>query len=282
MKNILYYITIAFGIFTLSSCDPSQDANGDFLNGVDYETNPNNGGSGTTTRLLKQMKSHLKDEETGQYEDENYTYNYTGTKLISYTDADGEVTKFDYNSSNKISKMSNAGETAVFTYAGTNLTKVVTEVTGIAKITANYSYSGGKLSKIISIQEYTIPFPIKAYFETTYEFQGENMTKSVTKNGIYNPVTGDLEMSPETNTFSFTYDSKKSPYKLLPLEYNLSLIGIAPQGGNFLSTNNSLKTTVTNTGASAEVISFSHAYDSKNYPTKSTAGQDFIEYKYQD
>ncbi|MFC4686034.1 hypothetical protein ACFO4P_03700 [Epilithonimonas pallida] len=279
MKNILYYI---FGLFIIASCTPNQDENGDLLKGVDYETNTNNGGSGTTTRLLKQVKSHTKNEDTGEYEDENYTYNYSGTKLTSYTDASGEVTKFDYNSSNKISKMYNAGQTAVFTYAGTSLTKVVTEITGTAKITADYSYSGGKLSKIISVQDFTIPFPIKAYYETTYEFQGENMMKSVTKNGVYNPVTGDLEMSPEINTVSFTYDSKKSPYKLLPLEYYLCLIGIAPQGGNFLSANNSLKTTVANTGASAEVMSFSHTYDSKNYPVKSTSGEDFIEYKYQD
>jgi hypothetical protein len=54
--------------------------------------------------------------------------------------------------------MYNAGQTAVFTYAGTSLTKVVTEITGTAKITADYSYSGGKLSKIISVQDFTIPF----------------------------------------------------------------------------------------------------------------------------
>ena len=211
----------------------------------------------------------------------NYvTYNYTANKLTSYKDDSGEVTKFDYNSSNKISKMSSTGQSSVFEYSGTNLSKVVTDLSGIGKITATYNFSGGKLSKIISIQEYTIPFPIKAYFETTYEFTGDNLTKSVTKNGVYNPVTGDLEMSPEINTVSFTYDSKKSPYKLLPLEFHLSLIGIAPQGGNFLSANNALKTTISNSGASTEVMSFVHTYDSENYPTKSTSGQDFIEYKY--
>lgn len=266
----------------LSSCDPSQDGNGDFLNGVVYENNTNNGGgTGTPSgRVLKQLKSHLKDD-TGQYEDATFNYNYTGTKLTSHTDDSGEVTRFDYNSSNKISKMSGTGQTSVFSYSGGNLSTVVTDVAGVAKMTATYTYSGGKLSKIISIQEYSLPFPIKAYFETTYEFQGENMAKSVIKNGVYNPVTGDLEMSPDVQTVSFTYDSKKSPYKLLPLEYHLCMIGIAPQGGNYLSSNNAEKVTIANGGVTTEVMTFSHAYDSENYPTKSTAGQDFIEYKYQ-
>jgi hypothetical protein len=61
MKNILYYI---FGLFIITSCTPNQDENGDLLKGVDYETNTNNGGSGTTTRLLKQVKSHTKNEDT--------------------------------------------------------------------------------------------------------------------------------------------------------------------------------------------------------------------------
>ena len=282
MKNIFYYLTLVFGMFMLSSCDPSQDGNGDFLNGVTYENNTSTGGTGTPSgRLLKQLKSHLKDEDTGQYEDANFTYNYTGTKLTSHTDDTGEVTRFDYNSSNKISKLYSAGQSSVFTYSGGNLSTVVTEITGIAKMTATYTFTGGKLSKIISIQEYSLPFPIKAYFETNYEFQGENMTKSVSKNGVYNPVTGDLEMSPEVNTVSFTYDNKKSPYKLLPLEYHLCMIGIAPQGGNYLSASNAEKVTISNSGASGTVMTFSHSYDNQNYPTKSTAGQDFIEYTYQ-
>lgn len=282
MKNIFYCLILFLGTFMLSSCDPTQDqANGDFLNGVTYENNTNNGGTGTPAgRVLKQLKSHLKDD-MGQYEDATFTYNYTGTRLTSHTDDTGEVTRFDYNSSNKISKLSSTGQTSVFTYSGGNLSTVVTEITGIAKMTATYTFTGGKLSKIISIQEYSLPFPIKSQLETTYEFQGENMTKSVTKSGVYNPVTGDLEMSPEINTVSFTYDNKKSPYKLLPLEYHLSMIGIAPQGGNYLSGNNAEKVTISNSGASGTVMTFSHSYDSQNYPTKSTAGQDYIEYKYQ-
>lgn len=281
MKNLFYYLSLILGAFMLSSCVPSQDANGDFLVGVDYDPTTNTGGTDPTSgRVLTQLISHIKDEDTGEYEDANYIYTYTGNKLTSYKDDAGEVTKFEYNSSNKISKMSATGQTSVFEYSGANLSKVTTTIEGAAKITATYSFSGGKLSKIVSIQEYSIPFPIKAYFETTFQFQGENMMKSVIKNGVYNPVTGDLEMSPEEQSVSFTYDSKKSPYKLLPAEYNLCLIGIAPQGGNFLSANNSEKVTVANSGMSAQIMTYSHVYDSENYPTKSTSGQDFIEYKY--
>ncbi|WP_379967782.1 hypothetical protein [Epilithonimonas sp. UC225_85] len=282
MKNIIYYFSILFGVFTLASCDPSQDNNGDFLIGVDYNPNTNTGGTGgSTSRQLKQMISHLKDEDTGQFEDSNIVYSYSGTKLISYKDDSGETTKIDYNSSNKISKVSNSGQTSVFEYSGANVSKVVTTFAGVAKITSTYTFNGGKLVKVAAIQEFSIPVPIKSYLETSYQYQGENMTKSVIKNGIYDPVTGELVMMPEEQSIAFTYDTKKSPYKLLPTEYILLLAGIGPQGGAYLSANNFEKITISNTGASGEVMSFTHTYDSENYPIKSTTGDEYISYKYQ-
>lgn len=281
MKNLFYYLSFIFGFMLLSSCVPNQDGNGDYLIGVDYNPNTGTGGDPGTpsSRQLKKMTSHLQDD-AGGFEDSNITYTYSGTKLVSYRDDSGETTIIDYNSNNKISKVSNSAQSSVFEYTGSNVSKVVTTITDIAKITATYTYSGGKLVKAISVQEYTVPIPLKMYLETDYQYQGENMTKSVIKNGIYDPVTGDLVIMPEQQSITFTYDTKKSPYKLLPTEYILLLAGIGPQGGAYLSANNFEKITISNSGASGEVLSFSHVYDSENYPTKSTAGEEYISYTY--
>lgn len=275
MKNILYYI---FGLFIISSCSPNQDENGDFLRGIEYDTQI--GGGSTTSKQLKKMETHLEDITTGTIENHSYTYTYTGAKLVSYKDEQGITTRLDYNTNNKISKVSNVGQTSLFEYSGSNVSKVVTTITDLGKITSTYSFTSGKLSKTISIQEYSVPFPLKMYIETTYQYQGENVVKSLIKSGIYDPVTGDLEMSPEDQTISFTYDAKKSPYKLLPTEYILLLAGIGPQGAAYLSANNFEKVTIAVVGNPTETMTFKHDYNSENYPTKSTADKEYIQYTY--
>lgn len=277
MKKIFFYI---FGLFIITSCSPSQDVNGDFLLGLDYSSEGGSSGGGqTTSKQLKRMETNMKDEDTGDIENHSYTYSYSGAKLISYKDDSGETTKFDYGSNGKISKVYNAEQVSVFEYTGSNVSKVTTTITGIAKITSTYTFSSAKLSKVVTIQEYSVPFPVKAYLETSYQYQGENVTKSLTKAGVYNPVTGDLEMDPEDKNITYTYDAKKSPYKLLPMEYILLIAGIGPQGGAYLSSNNFEKITIAQ-GTSSEAMTFSHDYDQDNYPTKSTSGQEYIKYSY--
>lgn len=279
MRNILYYI---FGLFFVVSCSPTQDGNGDLLRGFNYDWNNDNtggNGGGSTTKQLKKMEVNMKDEDTGDIENNSYTYSYSGNKLISYKDDSGEITRFDYNSNNKISKIYNSEQVSVFEYSGNNVSKVITTIAGIAKITSNYTFNAGKLVKTTADQEYSFPFPLKMYVESTYQYQGENVSKSVVKGGMYNPVTGELEMDPEDKIISYTYDTKKSPYKLLPTEYILMIAGIGPQGGAYLSANNFEKITIAQDNASETMI-FSHDYDNDSYPTKSTSGQEYIKYSY--
>ncbi|MCG2793490.1 MAG: hypothetical protein L6262_08100 [Weeksellaceae bacterium] len=276
MKKLLHIFYIILGIFVLASCDPDQDFNGDYLIGVHYT--PTSTGT-AVTKQLKQMTSHLKND-AGQFEDQSITYSYSGSKLLSFKDNSGAVYTLSYNNANKISKIYSALQTSDFEYSGTDLYKTITTISGAGKITSTYSFSAGKLSKVISVQELSIPIPLKYYYETTFEFQGENMTNSLTKNGVYNPLSGNLEMSADTQSVSFTYDSKSSPYRLLPMEYNLFLVGIASQAGNFVSANNAEKVTVSKTGSAPQILTFVHTYDTENYPTKSTAGDQHIAFQY--
>lgn len=285
MKNIFYYLTLVFSIFILSACSPNQDGNGDFLNGVKYDpttTIPGDGGP-TASRLLKKMNSHLKDEDTGEFEDSNLVFGYDSTnRLISYSEA-GSSEKFNiqYNSSNKISRVYvTGGINAVYEYSGGNVSKITTTITGISTSVTNYTFTGNKMVKSVSITTYTLPIPMKIYMEDTYEYSGENLVKDVTKLGSYDPDTGVLIMEPTPVTAVYAYDNKKSPFALLPKEFWIFFSSISPQTGFFLSQNNPTKATITEQDGTVKTQNSVNTYDSENYLIKSTSGDEYYIYGY--
>lgn len=264
------------------SCEPSRAENGDILNGVDG-TGGNGGTDNPTTvdRLLMKMISHEKNEDTGEWEDATLSFQYEGSKLISYDDGSGGKTNFTYNANNKISKVSNPGLTSTLEYSNGNVSKLTTILTGVGNIVSNYTYTSGKLSKVVSVQEYTIPIPMKIYLEASYQYSGENIVKEIIKTGFYLP-DGTLQMDPnQDQSFDFTYDDKKSPFKLLPKEFCLWLAGVGPHGAAFTSTNNIKTQTVTVNGTSEPIITYSHEYDPENYLIKSTGDDgETLQYEY--
>lgn len=275
MKYLKYIFSVVFGLMLLLSCEPGRAENGDFLFGLD----PNSGGGDTVSvRLLKRMVSHEFNDDSGEWEDADITYNYEGNKLVSYQDPDG-LTSFDYGTNNKISKIRSAGQNSTLIYNGSVLSKISSEIAGVAKINAEYTFAGNKLAKVISVQEYAVPLPMKFYMETTYEFQGENMVKALIKNGMYDD-SGVLVMNPNSQTISFTYDAKKSPFKLLPTEFVLYLTGVGPQGAAFLSANNVLTMKSVGDGA-PESETYQYEYDVEGYPVKSSfGGEGYVKYEY--
>lgn len=276
MKKLLLPFAFILTVFLIFSCEPNRAENGDFLFGVE---NPGDSGGGSTTRLLKKIISHEKNDETGLFEDAELTYNYAGTKLISTIDDTGEVTTFSYNSNNKINKIEGSGQLTTLEYSNNVVSKTISEIEGFAKITGTFTYVGGKLTKTVSIQEYFAPVPVKNYVETTYEYQGANISKGIIKAGIYLP-DGTLEMNPENVQIDFTYDQKKSPYSLLPKEFIFYIAGIAPQGAAFFSHNNLVKYVMTLDGI-PETVDYVYEYDAQDYATKIVEGEDYTKYEYQ-
>ena len=281
MKKFIGLFAFLLAMFVVFSCEPNRAENGDYLFGVQ---NPNgtgggNGGGSTTGRLLKKIISHEKNDETGLFEDAEMTYNYSGTKLISTKDDTGEVTTFTYNANDKIIKIQGSNQLSTYEYTNNLVSKSITEVPGFFKVTANFTYVGGRLTKTVSVQESSLPFPVKNYVETNYDYTGTNITKGTIKNGIYLP-DGTLQMSPDTIQIAFTYDQKKSPYSLLPKEFIFYAAGIAPQGVAFFSPNNLTKF-VTTIGGVSETVNYVYEYDSENYATKIVDGEDYTKYEYQ-
>lgn len=264
MKKILNIFAFFLSLIVIISCEPGRDENGDLLFGVN--NTGETGGGTTNSRLLKKMVSHAINEDTGEWEDSQIVYNYTGNRLVSYDDGSGELTNFTYNGNNKISNLSSSSQNAVFTYSGANLSKISSTVAGgMYTVNTDFTYTGSQLKKAISIQEFTFPIPSKVYIETDYEYNGLNMGKAFIKGGFYLP-NGELEMNPEIQILTFEYDNKKNPFQLLPKEFFIYLSGIAPQGATYLSANNMTKYTTTIGGITTDVQSATYTYDSESYP----------------
>ncbi len=269
----------------LSSCVPNQDENGDFLHGVDFDPTTTIPGDGTTTsRLLKTMITHSKDEDTGEFDDSNIVFGYDSkNKLISYSEV-GSPEKFniEYNSSNKISRVYAGTElNAVYEYSGSNVSKITTTITGFSTSVTNYTFSGSKMVKSVTITTVTFPFPTKVYMEDTYEYSGENIVKDISKIGAYDPDTGVLIMEPNPVTAVYEYDNKKSPFGLLPKEFWIFFSSLAPQTGFFLSQNNTTKATITEQDGTVKTQTSVNTYDSENYLIKATSGDEYNIYGYQ-
>lgn len=280
MKKLLYFFTFAFSLLIVFSCEPARDQNGDLLFGVDGAGGTGGGGTPPSGRLLTKMESHAIDLETGEMSDETLTFQYEGTKLVSTTDQDGNVTLITYNSNNRISKLTSAGQTATLEYSGSNVSKLTSDITGLLKTTSTFTYSGSKLTKVATIHEFTFPIPMKSYIEGNYTYSGSNIVKTIIKTGIYN-FDGQLEMSPDDQVYDISFDDKKSPYKLLPSEYLSYMFGMGPHGAFLQSANNHLQLKISATGTPAETTNYTHIYDSEGYPTKTTSSADeYIIYTY--
>ncbi|MDP9957245.1 hypothetical protein J2X97_002911 [Epilithonimonas hungarica] len=289
MKNILYYITIAFGIFTLSSCDPSQDANGDFLNGVDYTDGSSSGGSNNST--VKNIRKVTTVDMDG--EKIVATYNYSGTKLTSVTSSDNS---FSYN----------------LTYTGDNITKIIyrsvddmgTEITN----TQNLSYTGGKLTKsegnstsgggIIYVSSTTYTYnsdKIKSIvtkikdetntedlynLQTDYTFSGNNV--SAYKYTLKTVISGPVTVTPIIFDMSFSgYDTKKNPLGNLPTAFKLvsSHFDVTNNIVYSFSANN-YKTSKITTNAESLTSNMSYVYDADAYPTIGTSAYGTVTFEY--
>ena len=282
MNKFINIFSFIFAAFFVLSCEPSRAENGDYLFGVNNPGGTGGGGS-TTNRLLKKMITHLEDEDTGEMEDGITIFNYTSGKLTSIDDSTSGTMRVEYNSNNKISKLLIDGVmTATYEYSGTILSKITTEFTGVSKSVTNYTFVEGKMVKSITVTEMTfMPIPIKLYTEDSYEYQGNNVSKNITKIGAYDPVTGELVMDPGSVNTVFEYDAKKNPFSLLPKEYMYFYSSISPQTGHFTSANNPLKATVTEQDGTSATSTTTYIYDEQDNVTKLTSGEEYYQFEYQ-
>ncbi|WDF47319.1 hypothetical protein PQ459_02270 [Chryseobacterium sp. KACC 21268] len=288
MKNIIYYLSIIFGIFTLASCSPSQDESGDFLNGVEYDFNPNNGSTNPTIKNIKKVTSIDSGGDKVVA-----TYNYTSNKLTSVTADDNsfkytltyaadQISKVDYESVDDFS-----GDRTVnsqdLTYTSGKLTssKGINKVNGtiVYNSTTTYEYSSDKIKSIVTkVKDETNTselFTIK----TDYTFSGSNVSgMKYTVSTVPGPVTID----PIVITTAFSnYDTYKNPLNSLPMAFKLvsSHFDLENNVGSGLSINNA-KTMKATTNTESITADLKFAYDTDGYPIVGTSDQGSVAFEY--
>ena len=289
MKNIFYYLTLVFGILTLSSCDPNQDADGDFLLGVDYNPGTeNNGGTNATIKNIKKVTTVDSDGEKVIA-----TYNYSGTKLTGVTSDDNsfkytisytgdQISKVDYESVDDLS-----GEKTVnsqnLTYSGGKLatSKGSSKVNGtvVYQSSTTYNYTGDKIKNIITkVKDDTNTTEIFT-IQTDYTFSGNNVSgMQYTLTAAPGPVTFD----PIVFTTAFSnYDTFKNPLGTLPMAFKLvsSHFDLENNVVSGLSANNA-KTMKVTTNVESITANLNYAYDTDGYPSLGTSSSGTVAFEY--
>lgn len=289
MKNIFYYLTIIFGIFTLSSCDPSQDANGDFLNGVTYENNTNNNGG--TNAVIKDIQKVTTIDDAG--EKVVATYVYTNKRITSVTSDDNSfkytltyngsnINKMDYESLDDVS-----GERTVnsqdLTYSGGKLTssKGTNKMNGtlVYNSTTSYNYNGDKIKNIITKVKDESNTTELFTIQTDYTFSGNNVS---TMKYTITTAPGPVTVSPIVFTTALSnYDTKKNPLNTLPMAFKLvsSHFDLENNMVSGLSSNNA-KTMKVTTNVESITANMNYAYDTDGYPILGTSANGTVAFEY--
>lgn len=148
---------------------------------------------------------------------ETFNINYSGMKITSIVSA------------------SNAGNKAIFTYSGDNISNISNYENNVLDITEDYTYNGNVLSSLI-VKDYSAPGVVQTQVKYTYTFSGNNInvqkvltagaTTNYTVNNVYTLNNGNLvsvngtgsglangTTGSITQTGSFTYSTKNYPFK---------------------------------------------------------------------
>ena len=298
MKNLFYYLSVIFGAFMLSSCVPSQDANGDFLTGVDYDPGTSTGGGTVTpTKLLKKVT--IDDE--GDIMTYNYAYN-SDKKLTAVTTSDNSIKiNVTYQPSGNIAKIVRtenfAGdistEEIVPIYTSNQITKLnVTHTEGgeSIKSVANLSYASNGWPSVINEEVYTEDnSAVVATFVSNLSYSGNNVSrwnfKSKLNLGLPVPVFDFLQELELTVNLS-GYDNKINPYNLLPKDYLISMIHAEADASSitgFAKNNAATINVIFNLGGTnmEDTQTAIYVYDKDGYPTTVTATTVITKFEYQ-
>ncbi len=274
MKNLRWLYSLLTSLVFLYACEPSRAENGDYLNGLQTPSEGNN------LPKLTKIQAHSFDEDTGDWDDDEVLFTYQNKILSAFTENGGTAKTITYNAANKIYKIAGDGETTTFDYTNGQLISISSDIAGVISSFTTFSFNAGMVSKTVSVQEFTLPLPMKIYLETTYEYSGPNLAKAIVKSGIY-LTDGTLQMNPDPQTLTFSYDNKKTPYQLLPKEFVYYWSATAPQGIALSSANNFNKFSTTE-GSTTQSTTYSYLYNSADYPVEMREPNGgFMKFEYQ-
>lgn len=281
MKHVLNIFALIFSALLLFSCEPSRDENGDYLFGVNPNSNINPGGG--TSGSLKNLKSVTFDDGSG--EKVTYNYTYAADKLIGVTTSDNSVSYTILYDNNLIDKITVVQDDTGITTTDFTLTYnngQLVEAKGVGSEeggnsftnTLTATYTNNKVSKVLSKMvgidsaDPTVTYELFT-LQSDITYAGNNI--SMWKFTTLFPATVPLPAIVLTSTFS-DYDNKKNPFNTLPEAFNIvsSLSGLDSTAVTGFSANNYGKVTVAS-DSDSQSATYTYTYDADGYPTKAVA-----------
>lgn len=200
----------------------------------------------TATVLLKKTST----VSNGKTYTQDFTY--SGNKIVSNVDRDGNKTAFTYTGDfiTKVVNIDNKGVvdyTIDFTYTNGKLTSKLTYESG-----EKYKYK----TKYVHNTDGTISFEeFRVALDTGVEQESGNIGKYTYKGG--NLIKKEKSYYGSESIISYEYDAKNNPFKNV-LGFNLLL-------DEEMSTNNIVKTTFSN---SKDIVTRTFIYNADGFPTE--------------
>lgn len=290
MNKFINIFTFIFAAFLLFSCEPTRDANGDYLSGIE---NPGETGGGGSTGNTKRVKKQTIVDDAGAVS--FFEYNYTGTKLTSvHSEDEGEISDYTLK------------------YTGEILTQLIVvqkDGSDTTKSTLNLTYQNGKLISSSGNMETDGTELNKNVTSYTYETSGKlkRISTSIQSDGmnpgtyveIFSLVSDFIFTSNNISTWKFTlttaptppitfppiivtstvssYDTNKNPLATLPEAFTIA-------GAHFMTSTNSAFGLSANNYKSVNVggVSgvYTYTYDADGYPIKAASTGATISYTY--
>jgi hypothetical protein len=285
MKNVLNIFAFIFSAVILFSCEPRTDDNGDYLVGLNQNSDTGTGGG--TTSVIKKIKSVTYDDPSGGVVTMNY--NYTAGNLVSVRTSDNSIS-YDLIYENNIIKKINVIEESNnitktnFTITYNYNTGIFVQATGLGSegtgsdftntITANFT--NNKVSKVtskfvgIDSADPNITYDLYT-LQNDMTYTGNNIAtwKATT---AFAPTPPIILPSIIINATFSDYDNKVNPFYNLPQVFNIisSQFDQDKFGITSFSANNYKKINVVS-NADNQTATYVYTYDADGYPTKAVA-----------
>lgn len=217
--------------------------------------------------LISTLVSCNSDNESG-IEPQPVTTVLVKNIKHTYTPNDIEISTLKYDGNKIISRSTDGGFIATYTYTGNVITKIEERVNDKFQRSYDYIYLNGKVAK--EIQKDNLETDSRTY---TYNANGtvsyvRTRTGGESTTGLLTFENGNLVKNeefyggqyPSTSTYIFGYDTKNNPFKNL-LGFNL----LFDTNEDMYSKNNM---TQDGSGGSGTIDTRTFKYDEKGYPTE--------------
>lgn len=233
------------------------------------------------TMLLINTLASCSTENENQEEIKPATSILVKKIIYTYRNNEVEISTLKYDGNKIISRSTDGGFTAIYTYTGDLITKIEERVDDKFQRSYDYIYLNGKVAKETEKNNWETDSRTYTYNANGTVSYARTRTSGETTNGLLTFENGNLIKNEEfyggqfssSSIYEFAYDTKNNPFKNV-IGFNL----LFDTNRDTFSSNNMVKDGSAGSGA---VDTRMYKYDENGYPTecKYSSGE-VIEYFY--